>query len=169
MSIRHTVIDSPLDDLTLAAEGDALIGLYFQGHWPRPAKNGFGQRVDADTDPLLAEAQNQLCDYLAGKRTTLDLPIDPRGDITQRRVWQQLTAIPYGATVTYGELADTAGGLTAREVGQIVGRNPLSIVIPCHRVVGKAGRLTGYAGGVARKKLLLDLEEPAERRAARLF
>ncbi|MCZ8378408.1 methylated-DNA--[protein]-cysteine S-methyltransferase [Mycobacterium sp. CPCC 205372] len=169
MSIRHTVIDSPLDDLTLVADGDTLTGLYFLGHWPRPARNGFGPRVDAYTDPLLAEAQTRLDDYLAGTRTTLDLPIDPRGDTVQRRIWEQLTAIPYGATVTYGELADTAGGLTAREVGQIVGRNPLSIVIPCHRVVGKAGRLTGYAGGVARKKQLLDLEEPAELRAARLF
>lgn len=169
MSIRHTVIDSPLDDLTLVADGDMLIGLYFREHWPRPARNGFGRRVDADTDPLLAEAQTQLRDYLAGTRTTLDLPMDPRGDALQQRVWGRLTAIPYGATMTYGELADTVGGLTAREAGQVVGRNPLSIVIPCHRVVGKAGRLTGYAGGVARKKLLLDLEEPAELRAARLF
>ncbi|MGA5464556.1 methylated-DNA--[protein]-cysteine S-methyltransferase [Mycobacterium sp. NPDC050041] len=169
MSIRHTVIDSPLDELTLVADGDTLIGLYFRGHWPRPARSGFGRRVDADTDPLLAEAHNQLGDYLSGTRTALDLPIDPRGDSLQRRVWGQLTTIPYGATMTYGELADTVGGVTAREAGQIVGRNPLSIVIPCHRVVGKTGRLTGYAGGIARKKLLLDLEEPAELRAARLF
>lgn len=169
MSIRHTVIDSPLDDLTVVADGDTLTGLYFHGHWPRPAWNSFGRRIDAVTDPLLSEAQTQLGDYLAGTRTTLDLPIDARGDAMQQRVWHQLDTIPYGATVTYGELAETVGGLTAREVGQIVGRNPLSIVIPCHRVVGKAGRLTGYAGGVARKKLLLDLEEPAEQRAARLF
>jgi methylated-DNA-[protein]-cysteine S-methyltransferase len=169
MSIRHTVIDSPLDELTMVADGDTLTGLYFRGHWPRPARNGFGRRVDADTDPLLAEGRTQLRDYLAGTRTTLDLPIDVRGDAMQQRVWRQLTTIPYGTTVTYGELADTVGGLTARETGQIVGRNPLSIVIPCHRVVGKAGRLTGYAGGVVRKKLLLDLEEPAELRAARLF
>ena len=169
MSIRHTVIDSPFDELTLVADGAALIGLYFQGHWPRPARSGFGRRVDADTDPLLAEAHTQLRDYLTGTRTALDLPIDPRGDSLQRRVWGQLTTIPHGATMTYGELADTVGGLTAREAGQIVGRNPLSIVIPCHRVVGKTGRLTGYAGGIARKKLLLDLEEPAELRAARLF
>jgi methylated-DNA-[protein]-cysteine S-methyltransferase len=169
MSIQHTVIDSPLDALTLIAEGDTLTGLYFKGHWPRPARSGFGRRVDADTDPLLSEAQTQLRDYLAGTRTTLDLPMDPHGDTLHRRVWGQLATIPYGATVTYGELADAVGGLTAREVGQIVGRNPLSIVIPCHRVVGKTGRLTGYAGGVARKKLLLDLEEPAELSAARLF
>ena len=85
-------------------------------------------------------------------------------------MWDRLTTIPYGETVTYGELAaELADGTTAQEVGAAVGRNPLSIVIPCHRVVGKDGKLTGYAGGLERKKFLLDLEEPAEVRAARLF
>ena len=109
-------------------------------------------------------------DFLAGDRTGFDLPTALRGDEPQRRVWDRLTAIPYGETVTYGELAaELADGSTAQEVGAAVGRNPLSIVVPCHRVVGKNGKLTGYAGGLERKKFLLDLEEPAELRAARLF
>ena len=109
-------------------------------------------------------------DFLAGDRTGFDLPTALRGDDLQRRVWDRLTAIPYGETVTYGELAaELADGSTAQEVGAAVGRNPLSIIVPCHRVVGKNGKLTGYAGGLERKKFLLDLEEPAELRAARLF
>ena len=170
MNTRHAVIDSPLGELTLVADGDALIGLYFRHHWYRPPAEAFGPRVDAKSDALLAEAQAQLDDFLAGDRTGFDLPTALRGDDLQRRVWDRLTAIPYGETVTYGELAaELADGSTAQEVGAAVGRNPLSIIVPCHRVVGKNGKLTGYAGGLERKKFLLDLEEPAELRAARLF
>jgi methylated-DNA-[protein]-cysteine S-methyltransferase len=119
---------------------------------------------------LLAQAQAQLTDFLAGDRTHFDLPTSLRGDDRQQRVWDRLATIPHGATVTYGELAvQLADGSTAQEVGAAVGRNPISIIVPCHRVVGKNGRLTGYAGGLERKKFLLDLEEPAELRAARLF
>jgi methylated-DNA-[protein]-cysteine S-methyltransferase len=111
-----------------------------------------------------------LTDYLAGDRTDFDLPVGPRGDAAQHRVWRLLTTIPYGETVTYGELAATlADGTTAQEVGQAVGRNPLSIIVPCHRVVGKNGQLTGYAGGLKRKQFLLELEESSEVKAARLF
>ena len=170
MNTRHAVIDSPLGELTLVAVGDALIGLYFRHHWYRPPAEAFGPTVDAKSDALLAEAQAQLDDFLAGYRTGFDLPTALRGDDPQRRVWDRLTAIPYGETVTYGELAaDLADGSTAQEVGAAVGRNPLSIIVPCHRVLGKNGKLTGYAGGLERKKFLLDLEEPAELRAARLF
>ncbi len=119
---------------------------------------------------MLAEAQAQLTDFLTGDRIDFDLPTTLRGDDLQQRVWDRLTAIRYGETVTYGELAaELADGSTAQEVGSAVGRNPLSIIVPCHRVVGKNGKLTGYAGGLERKKFLLDLEEPAELRAARLF
>ena len=108
--------------------------------------------------------------YLAGERATFELKITLHGDDMQRRVWNLLTEIPYGDTVTYGELAAAlADGTTAQEVGQAVGRNPVSIVVPCHRVVGKNGQLTGYAGGIKRKQFLLELEEPAEAKAARLF
>jgi methylated-DNA-[protein]-cysteine S-methyltransferase len=170
MTTRHAVIDSPLGELTLVADDAMLIGLYFRHHWYRPSADTFGPRVDAGSDALFVESQAQLDDYLAGTRTDFDLPTALRGDGLQRRVWDRLTTIPHGDTITYGELAaELADGSTAQEVGAAVGRNPLSIVIPCHRVVGKDGKLTGYAGGLERKKFLLDLEEPAEARAARLF
>jgi methylated-DNA-[protein]-cysteine S-methyltransferase len=170
MNTRHAVIDSSLGEITMVADGDALIGLYFRHHWYRPSAETFGPRVDAGSDALLAESQTQLDDYLAGTRTDFDVPTALAGDGLQRRFWDRLTTIPYGETITYGELAaKLADGSTAQEVGAAVGRNPLSIVIPCHRVVGKDGKLTGYAGGLERKKFLLDLEEPAEVRAARLF
>ena len=170
MNTRHALIDSPLGELTLVADGDALTGVYFRHHWHRPAEETFGRRVDADSDELLAEARAQLTDYLAGDRTEFDLPTRLQGDEAQHRVWKMLVAIPYGDTVTYGELAEAlADGTTAQEVGQAVGRNPLSIVVPCHRVVGRNGQLTGYAGGLKRKQFLLELEEPAEVKAARLF
>ena len=170
MNTRHTIIDSPLGELRLVADDDALIGVYFRHHWYRPSTDTFGPRVDAKDDALLAESQAQLDDYLAGDRTHFDVPTALRGDEFHRRIWGRLAAIPYGETVTYGELADElAYGTTAQEVGAAVGRNPLSVVVPCHRVVGKNGKLTGYAGGLERKKFLLDLEEPADVRAARLF
>ena len=129
-----------------------------------------GPQVDAKSDELLADAQRQLADYLAGRRHGFNLPTRLHGDEAQQRVWHLLSTIPYGATLTYGELAAAlADGTSAREVGQTVGRNPLSIVIPCHRVVGKNGQLTGYAGGLKRKQLLLELEEPSDVKAARLF
>ena len=170
MNTRHAVIESPLGHLTLVAEDDALTGVYFRHHWHRPAEDTFGPRVDAESDAVLARVEAQLTDYLAGDRRDFDLPVRLRGDDGQRRVWQLLTTIPYGETVTYGELAAAlADGTTAQEVGQAVGRNPLSVIVPCHRVVGSNGQLTGYAGGLKRKQFLLELEEPSEVKAARLF
>jgi methylated-DNA-[protein]-cysteine S-methyltransferase len=170
MTTRHAVIDSPLGELTLVADGNALIGLYFHHHWYRPTIDTFGPRVDADADGLVAETRAQVGDYLTGDRRHFDLPLELRGDDLRRRIWNRLTMIARGETVTYGELAaELADGTTAQEVGAAVGRNPLSIIVPCHRVVGRNGKLTGYAGGLERKKFLLDLEEPAELRAARLF
>jgi methylated-DNA-[protein]-cysteine S-methyltransferase len=170
MNTRHSVIDSPLGELTVVANGDALTGIYFRHHWHRPAEDTFGPRINAESDGLLAEAGVQMAAYLAGDRTDFNLPITPHGDERQHRVWKLLTAIPYGDTVSYGELAAAlADGTTAQEVGQAVGRNPLSIVVPCHRVVGSNGQLTGYAGGLKRKQFLLELEESADVKAARLF
>ena len=101
----------------------------------------------------------QLGEYLAGERREFDLPLTPHGDPAAQQVWKLLAEIPYGQTTTYGELARQAGGdVTPKEVGGFVGANPLSILIPCHRVVGSAGQLTGYAGGLARKQHLLELE-----------
>lgn len=164
------MVDSPLGSLTLVAEDDKLTGVYFRHHWHRPAAATFGMRVDVESDALLPTAHAQLTDYLTGNRTDFDLPTKLLGDDRQQRVWRMLTTIPYGETVTYGELAAAiADGTTAQEVGQAVGRNPLSIVIPCHRVVGRNGQLTGYAGGLTRKQFLLELEAPAHVKEARLF
>jgi methylated-DNA-[protein]-cysteine S-methyltransferase len=167
---RHTVINSPLGELTLVADGDNLTGLYFRRHWYAPAADALGQRVEPTTDDVFARAADQLREYFGGERTQFDLPIAVLGEARQRRVWDLLADIGYGQTKTYGELAaELADGTTAYEVGQAVGRNPLSIVVPCHRVVGKDGALTGYAGGLKRKRFLLDLEEPAPAAVGRLF
>lgn len=152
--------------LTLVARGNALVGVYFPHHWVKPTAATLGEQ--AADDPLLAGAARQLEQYFAGERDTFDLPIELRGgDVFQQKVWALLDEIPRGETTTYGELAEQLGDKQlAQLVGKAVGSNPLSIVVPCHRVVGKNGKLTGYAGGLKRKQFLLDLEEAAP---ARLF
>lgn len=170
MPIRHAVIDSALGELTLVASGDALAGVYFRHHWHPPTADTLGLRVEAAADELLASAADQLGEYLVGSRTQFDLPLAVVGDLRRQRVWDLLSGVAYGQTKTYGELAAELGdGTTAYEVGQVVGRNPLSIVVPCHRIVGKDGSLTGYAGGLKRKRFLLELEEPEPVVAGRLF
>jgi methylated-DNA-[protein]-cysteine S-methyltransferase len=170
MHTRHTMIDSPLGELTLVADGDDLTGVYFRHHWHPPTADALGPSVEPVVDELFRSAAGQLREYFAGERTQFDVPIALAGDPRQRRVWDLLPDIGYGETVTYGELAATlADGFTAYEVGQAVGRNPLSIIVPCHRVVGKNGALTGYAGGLKRKRFLLDLEAPVPAAAGRLF
>jgi methylated-DNA-[protein]-cysteine S-methyltransferase len=170
MQTRHTVTDSPLGELTLAADGDAMTGVYFRHHWHPPAAAALGRYVEAGADVLFGRAVEQLGEYLSGKRTRFDLPIALAGSPRQRRLWELLLDIRYGETTTYGELGAQLGeGATAYEVGQAVGRNPLSIVVPCHRVLGRNGALTGYAGGLKRKRFLLDLEAPVPASAGRLF
>ncbi len=164
---RHAIVSTRIGDLTLVASNNALAGVYFPHHWVKPAPSTLGERV-SPTDPLLAQTARQLDEYLVGERTSFDLPTVLRGDEFQRRVWSILKKIPYGGTTSYGEIAERLGE-TAQAVGKAVGQNPLSIVVPCHRVVGKNGSLTGYAGGLKRKQFLLDLEESAEVKAARLF
>lgn len=157
MTTTHTTIDSPLGGLTLVAEGGVLSGLYFPGHWYMPDPDVFGVR-SAQGFEL---AQAQLVEYFSGERTSFDLETTLTGDEFQRRVWDLIDRIPYGCTTTYGEIAGELGDPTlARDVGAAVGRNPLSVIVPCHRVVGKDGKLTGYAGGLERKRFLLDLESP---------
>ena len=156
MTTTHTLIDTPIGELTLVAHDGALAAIYFPGHWTRPDRNAFGARDEAG----FAEAERQLAEYFGGDRTDFDLPVAPSGgDEFDGRVWELIDRIPYGRTASYGDLARELGepGL-AREVGAAVGRNPLAIVRPCHRVVGKDGRLTGYAGGLGRKRFLLGLE-----------
>jgi len=162
----HTTIRSSLGDLTVVARGGAVTGLYFPHHWHMPDRASFGEyREDGFND-----VRRQLGEYLAGDRREFDVPVDVAGSPLQERVWRLIGRIPYAVTVSYGELAsELGGGVTAQEVGAAVGRNPVSIIIPCHRVVGAGGGLTGYAGGLRRKRILLDLEQDAAGRSARLF
>jgi len=158
MDSWHTVVTTELGELTLVRGADGLRCLYFPHHWYRPAQATFGPRRDVG----FAATAAQLAEYLAGRRTGFDLEQAPRGDEFQQRVWDLVAQVPYGATVTYGELGRRLGSdVTAQEVGAAVGRNPLCILVPCHRVVGAGGKLTGYAGGLARKRRLLDLERAA--------
>jgi methylated-DNA-[protein]-cysteine S-methyltransferase len=160
MSTRHTILASPIGDLTVVRDDDGITGVYFPQHWTRPDRGTFGPRVDAGFEDVAA----QLAAYFAGERREFDLPLHATGSPLEHRVWDLLAAVPYGRTVTYGELARRLGdGTTAPEVGAAVGRNPLSILVGCHRVVGAGGRLTGYAGGLPRKRHLLDLESGQQR------
>jgi methylated-DNA-[protein]-cysteine S-methyltransferase len=163
MANKHTVIDSPIGELTLVADGETLVGLYFPHHWYRPDPATFGPREDRAFGGVFEAAARQLGEYFAGRRTTFDLPTRLDGDEFQRAVWKRIAEIPYGATTTYGTIARELGDpalapVLAKDVGAAVGRNPLCVVLPCHRVVGKNGTLTGYAGGLRRKRFLLDLE-----------
>ena len=161
-----TTMDSPVGELTLVAADDGLTGVYFPRHWYRPDPATFGRRADAG----FGEVKTQLSEYFAGERQRFDLRLNARGDDFQRRVWELIGDIPYGQTVTYGDLARELGSqVLAKDVGAAVGRNPLSVIVPCHRVVGRDGRLTGYAGGLARKRFLLDLEEHSGGPSPRLF
>jgi methylated-DNA-[protein]-cysteine S-methyltransferase len=170
MSVRHTRLGTALGELTLVADGTALTGVYFPHHWYRPAEESFGRYGPAAEDPLFRAAAEQLAEYLAGMRQSFDLPLGAWGDEFQQRVWALVREIPYGHTRSYGDLAAELGdGALPKEVGQAVGRNPLSVIVPCHRVVGRHGQLTGYAGGLKRKRFLLQLEEPAPAVAGRLL
>lgn len=169
MSTHHCTIPTQLGELTLVAENDSLIGIYFPEHWHLPAHPHFGPLVNVVDDALFTRTAAQLHEYLGRERISFDLPTASRGTPSQQRVWDLLTEIPYGETVTYGELAAAVGDTTAWEVGQAVGRNPISIVVPCHRVVGKDGKLTGYAGGLTRKRFLLEREESSTSQLSKLF
>jgi methylated-DNA-[protein]-cysteine S-methyltransferase len=161
-----TTMDSPVGELTLVADDSGLTGVYFPHHWYRPDPATFGRPADAG----FGEVRSQLTEYFAGERQRFDLWLNAHGDDFQRRVWELIGDIPYGQTATYGDLARELGSqVLAKDVGAAVGRNPLSVIVPCHRVVGRDGRLTGYAGGLARKRFLLDLEEAAAGSSARLF
>jgi methylated-DNA-[protein]-cysteine S-methyltransferase len=158
MTATHTIACTPVGDLTLVAQDGVLSGVYFPHHWYRPDPVNFGRHDDAGFGP----ARQQLAEYFDGQRLRFGLVTAAQGDAFQRRVWALIAAVPYGETVTYGELARQLGGGTlAQDVGAATGRNPLSIVVPCHRVVGKDGKLTGYAGGLQRKRFLLGLEAAA--------
>lgn len=156
----HCVYDSPLGPMVLAASAAKLLGVWFTGqkHQPDPCNWPL-----APHDPVLLQAQTQLGEYFDGKRSTFDLPLDLRcGTSFEQKVWRALRLIPWGGTLSYGQLGASIGQPTAaRAVGAAVGRNPWCIVVPCHRVLGAGGALTGYAAGIDRKKALLKLEDAA--------
>lgn len=155
---QHTVIDSPYGPLTLVADGGVLCGLYMAGQRHRPHEESFGERDDT----LFDEVTEQLDAYFAGDLTEFTVELRLAGTPFQRSVWDQLRRIPYGETRSYGELADALGNLGAsRAVGLANGKNPVGIIVPCHRVVGANGGLTGYGGGLDRKQRLLDFESGA--------
>src|SRR5215475_1207352 len=154
----HTVVPSPIGLLTLVCADGALTGLHMDGERHRPPVERFGERDESV--PLLAEAARQLRAYFAGRLTDFDLPIWLHGTPFQRRVWAALADVPYGETVSYGELAAQIGQPSAaRAVGLANGRNPVAVIVPCHRVVGSTGSLVGYGGGLDRKRYLLRLEQ----------
>lgn len=147
------MIDTALGELTLVGEGPVLSGIYFAGHRPRPAR-AFGSVAPG----AFADAERELREYLAGRRTGFGCETGlPAAGRLRRAVWAEITAIPFGETRTYTELADRTGS-HPRAVGGAVAHNPLSILVPCHRVLGSGGALTGYAGGLERKRFLLALE-----------
>ncbi len=160
--MSYTVIDSPIGQLTLVADDEtsALKALYMVEHRHAPDVSTFGDRlVGGDVEPVFDEVIRQLGEYFAGERRVFDVPTAPAGTAFQLAVWQQLRAIRYGETRTYGELASALGNPKAvRAVGLANGRNPLSIVVPCHRVIGASGAMTGFGGGIERKEFLLALE-----------
>ncbi|KQQ05085.1 MULTISPECIES: methylated-DNA--[protein]-cysteine S-methyltransferase [unclassified Rathayibacter] len=166
--MRHAGIPTVVGDLLLVADGDTLAGLYFDGHRYPPAAGSIGE--EDPSAAIFGDAAQQLDEYFAGDRRSFDLPLALQGDAFSQSVWATLLAVPYGGTTTYGAIArDLGNPHLAQRVGQAVGHNPVSIIVPCHRVLGADGALTGFAGGLARKRHLLDLEEPEEVRATRLF
>ena len=151
--MRYSTLSTPVGELTLTADPDgALTRLYLPNH--PPDTHGW-ERDDA----LLERARRQLTEYFAGERTDFDLPLRPEGAPFQKQVWDALLRIPYGETASYGEIAREIGHPTAfRAVGAANGQNPIAIIVPCHRVIGSNGSLTGYGGGLPTKRALLDLE-----------
>jgi methylated-DNA-[protein]-cysteine S-methyltransferase len=153
--VRYSIFHSLVGPLMLAGDDEALIGLYLPGCHPSTE----GSTRD---DARFAEESRQLAEYFAGSRTSFEFPLRPAGGPFERRVWDELLSIPYGETASYGELARRLGAPgAARAVGAANGRNPIAIVVPCHRVIGSNGSLTGYAGGLECKRALLALEASA--------
>ncbi len=148
------VYDSPVGELTLVSNGDALVELNFEnGRYPKPMQ-------PVGDDKILKQARRELDAYFAGKLKSFTVPVAPEGTEFQKKAWKALQKIPYGATRSYAQQAVAVGNPNAvRAVGSANGRNPVAIIIPCHRVIGSNGSLTGFGGGMACKKQLLDLEQ----------
>lgn len=158
---RHAVLPTALGDITVVRDDDAILGLFFPRHRHMPPPEWLGRRVtgrERGGDGGFDEVARELAEYLDGRRRRFTVRTRADGSPFRRRVWELIAAIPRGETTTYGAIAAELGGANPREVGGAVGRNPLSIIIPCHRVVGSTGDLTGYAGGLDRKRRLLEIE-----------
>ena len=154
-----TCVDSPVGQLQLVASAKGLCGVYFDGAGKHEDMRMRGAQ-DGSGHPLLVKAQKQLEEYFAGKRTAFDLKLDMQGTVFQIKSWKELCNIPYGQTISYGEQATRVGDVKkARAVGAANGRNPISIIVPCHRVIGASGSLVGFGGGLKTKELLLTLEQ----------
>jgi methylated-DNA-[protein]-cysteine S-methyltransferase len=154
--VIYTTVESPIGELLLLGDGEVLRGLYMQAG-RRPIRIRPAWERD---DSAFPEAREELAQYFAGERTSFDLPMQLDGSVFQRTVWHALTEIPYGQTISYGELARRIDRPDlARAVGTANGQNPIAVVVPCHRVIGSDGKLVGYGGGLENKRLLLDLEQ----------
>lgn len=151
----YTIVNSPLGLVTIQATDQGLTGLWFEEQTTRP--NELGE--ERATHPVLLLTKKQLSEYFSGARETFDVPLAAIGTPFQKQVWRALCDVPFGEAISYQELAERIGNPKAvRAVGSANGKNPISVIVPCHRVIGKSGRLTGYAGGLERKKALLKLE-----------
>jgi methylated-DNA-[protein]-cysteine S-methyltransferase len=160
--LASTILPSPVGDLTLVADHQALVAIL----WPndRPRRVVLPECHPHPNHPILLTATHQLTEYFAGRRTVFTVPLAPRGTSFQQAVWRLLRTIPFGETRTYAQLAKQLGSPTAtRAVGAANGRNPISIIVPCHRIIGSSGKLTGFAGGLEAKAHLLDLESSNRR------
>jgi len=160
MKYYYSVMKSPVGDITLIADDENLCSIY----WPNqePDKKKFSDLERKDNSKVLRTAVKQLNQYFKGNRSVFDLPIQMDGTDFQRNVWHALSSIKFGETVSYRDIANKVGNPKAvRAVGAAIGKNPISIIIPCHRVIGTNGKLTGFAGGLGTKEFLLDLESTA--------
>ena len=154
-NVLYDVVQTPIDRLVVASDGSAIVGVWMAN--AEPDDVSWADRRGADS--LLDEARRQLVAYFAGGLRAFDLPLAPNGTEFQRRVWTELTKIPFGATISYARLARRVSNAAAvRAVGAANGRNPIPIIVPCHRVIGSDGSLTGFGGGLARKQWLLKHE-----------
>jgi methylated-DNA-[protein]-cysteine S-methyltransferase len=158
MSLTSKTIDSPVGKLKLVASEKGLVAILWENDAPERVR--LSGLVKSKTNPVLVQTERQLSEYFSGKRRNFTVPLDLRGTSFQRNVWEALLAIPFGETRNYGELARQLGNpQAARAVGAATGRNPVSIVVPCHRLIGASGKLTGFAGGLDAKMRLLALEQ----------
>jgi methylated-DNA-[protein]-cysteine S-methyltransferase len=158
MSLAFKTIDSPVGKLKLVASDKGLVAILWENDNPHRVR--LGELVANDKHPILLQTERQLSEYFAGKRKSFAVALDMRGTSFQKNVWEALLAIPFGETRSYGQLARQLGNPNAtRAVGAANGRNPISIIVPCHRVIGSSGKLTGFAGGLEVKAHLLNLEK----------